>query len=228
MTTIRWSRVHIDSTHELLLDAEGVSLIAGDDVQRWTIGDLTDGAANAVILSDMGLDVLAEVSALASDLELIDAIDTTPAPERRRHERIYGGGRGGTWTVWFFGHRVRFSARELEGTREATLEELVKDGLPEGFDDICGEEQATRILTAARDLAPLECMCGTGCQTPDQHGSMRRLSSARDPRAPYDVTAEVVRCEVCQRWWTFEERGDSHYGYQRNMKQFIPARSQGT
>ncbi len=223
MTEIHWRRVHHDSTHELSLGADGAAYMAKAQITRWTMEELGEGVANAVILSEMGLEVLAQVLALKDNLDAMAIINLERPPSQPNHKRVFGGGRGGTWVVWIFGRSARFSARGFVGNEDRSFVRLLEDGLPEGFEEVCGAEVASKIIEAARELSPLECMCGTGCETPDQHGDLRRLSSARDPRAPYDVTAAVLRCEVCERWWTFDERGDSHYGYQQSLTQFIPS-----
>ena len=49
MTEIHWRRVHHDSTHELSLGADGAAYMAKAQITRWTMEDLGEGVANAVI-----------------------------------------------------------------------------------------------------------------------------------------------------------------------------------
>ena len=222
MPPLEWNQRYSTPPCQLTLTSSGARFASGEAVTEWTMAALDDATPQATIRDHLGLEVLVQVLGVKDAFDRLDEIEQERPPERPRHPRIFGGGRGGTWTAWIFARRVRFSARGIDGVQEMSFEELIADGVPQDFTSICGADIADTIKKAARELAPLECMCGTGCETPEQHGDLHRLSSARDPRAPYDVTADLVECVVCSRWWTFSERGDSHYSYTRSLSQFIP------
>ena len=69
-------------------------------------------------------------------------------------------------------------------------------------------------------VASFSCLCETGAQTPEQHGSFESIDRRAHPFAPMDVTAVVGRCQVCKRGWTFEASGDSHYSYSYEVHAF--------
>ncbi|MGZ3420783.1 MAG: hypothetical protein ACXVEF_39295 [Polyangiales bacterium] len=138
---------------------------------------------------------------------------------RKSVRRQFGGGRGATWWAFIQGRVLTFrDVREPEA-RELTLEELVERGLPASSAEIAGE-QAAAMIESARALVDLPCMCGTGAETPEQHGTIWTMVSRADFSAPIDCTVTVGRCKVCGRGWTFEAAGDSMYSYHYRVERF--------
>lgn len=179
-----------------------------DGGEQWF--SLPEGAAAfldcATATSDVDVDRVAEVLATARHGPLDRAPDPTGRPQV---PRIFGfGGRGSTAPgAWIFGREVRFSALSYSDHR---FDALLADGLPAGHG--LAAETARALLDAVGALAPLPCPCGTGAQTPSQHGEIEILAGPlQHPRAPVTHQASVGRCRVCGRCRIFTESGDIHY-----------------
>lgn len=204
--------------------------ISGSSV-RWTNGEraLTCEAselyASAIwqeLLDAFGVETAAEALAVSKHPDEVARACVEPAPRRPRHPRVFGGKRGDSWVAWIFGRKVRLSANALPHMDDVVFEEVLERGLPEAFMQECGPEVTASLMQAITDLAPLACMCGTGAETSQQHGQTRTLARAREPRSMVEYSATCARCEVCSRWWTFVERGDSHYSYSYSVSLFRP------
>ena len=98
---------------------------------------------------------------------------------------------------------------------------VARDGLGEHRERL-GEALSDAVERAARQLAPLPCFCGTGCQRLHEHDALTRLIYRQHPHAAVDHSATTAWCRVCYRWWTYEESGDSRYRYFYNVRQFDP------
>jgi hypothetical protein len=201
-----------------------VRMTKGSELSACEVGELRGDALFMGIMEAFGAATVAEVIAAGENPEEASRACAEPVPRRPHHRRVFGGGRGGSWVAWVFGKQVRLSADALDDRPDLSFEHLLERGLPEAFVEEAGAEQAAAIMAAVRELAPLECMCGTGAETMSQHGSIVSLSSVQEPRDIMEHVASTGRCSVCSRWWTFVSRGDSHYSYSYRVSQFDPTR----
>lgn len=132
-----------------------------------------------------------------------------PRPHVRR---IFSFGRGDPRCVWIDGRTVRTLAEERK-VPDMDFETFLRDGYPPDVVAILGEETVASVTDAVRQLAPLSCMCGSGADTPEQHGTIVTLASGQNPDAPIDDRITIGVCSVCGQTWRFRETGDTHYSY---------------
>lgn len=211
----------------LTLCGDRVELEQGEQRQAHSGDAVLEGALDDAILRAFGVEALAEVSAVLRHLRLPDEqrvqpTDATALEGRPRFHRPFGRtGRGVVSPlVWFFGRSVAIDVPG-QGRTTRTLGDVARDGFDDATTSALGEELAEQVLVAARQLDPLPCMCGTGCERPHDHDAFASLARKVDPRAPIDVNATTGRCRVCGRWWTFYEAGDSHYSYRYRVSQLL-------
>jgi hypothetical protein len=119
--------------------------------------------------------------------------------------RIFSFGRGDPRCVWIFGKRVSATADELR--HDATFEQFLADGFPAALAEKLGAATVASVRDAVEALAPLACMCDTGAQTVDQHGTVTCSKSEQE----FMTLILTGQCTVCGRRWRFEESGDPYY-----------------
>jgi hypothetical protein len=156
------------------------------------------------------VDLIALVEARA--LEKLGGVvppDPPPLPPRPQVPRVFSFGRGDPRCVWIFGRQVSASADGLSG--DASFEDFLVHGFPPDIAAKLGAECVARVTAAVSSLAPLPCMCETGAETVEQHGTIEHLASADNPESYVDDRASCGRCRVCGRIWTFEVSGDPYY-----------------
>ena len=165
---------------------------------------------------DIPFVVAVEVLGMIEESIYIPIPEYEPFPNKHPWvPRIFGGGRGASWTVWLFGRKLRCSVRTSSEVTlpDMTFEEFLDKGFPEEIKDKIEEQQLSLIISAVRRLLPLSCMCSSGANTVQQHGSIRRIVRKKNPLAPIDHSVTIGRCGHCGRGWSFEEMDDSHYSY---------------
>ena len=214
------------SPHKVRLSVRGgvVRMTKGRDSWSCEVSELRGNALFGRIIESFDVQTAAQVLAAGKHPDEASSACTEPVPKRPHHTRLFSSGRGGTWTAWFFGREVRLRAEAFDEWPDLSFEHLLEHGLPEAFVEEAGVEGAEKIMAAVRELAPLECMCGTGADTMRQHGTIVHMSQVQEPRAMMEHHASVGRCTVCDRWWTFVERGDSRYSYSYRVTPFDPTR----
>lgn len=178
-----------------------------------------EGALTDRIVAEFDLMTAAELLGLLRYARLppeqrVTPTDHSPLVGRPRYARPFGESERGALgnMVWLFGRRVAIDVRGQPRV-ERTLQDVVARGFDEPTRAALGHALAEQTLDAARKLAPLPCLCGTGCRRPMEHDAFFQLSRLQHPSAPVDDVATSGPCRVCGRWWTFRESGDSHYGY---------------
>jgi hypothetical protein len=123
--------------------------------------------------------------------------------------------------VWLHGRNVIISPVEQPRTVQR-MADVSRDGLSAEHRQALGDVHADAAEKAVRALDPMPCMCGTGCLTPNEHGTLQMLSRCTVPDIPVDQVAQTGRCTTCGRWWTFEEISAFRYAPQRHIRQLEP------
>jgi hypothetical protein len=134
--------------------------------------------------------------------------------------RIFTPGRGSGGCVWILGRTVRTMSVAPTRVPDVTFEELLRVGYPSDVADALGAAIVEEVTAAVTRLVPLRCMCNTGAETPDQHGTIVTLAAGQNPDAPIDDRTTIGYCSVCGRGWMFNECGDSHYSYRYSVEPF--------
>ncbi|MFT5684095.1 MAG: hypothetical protein ACI8RZ_005036 [Myxococcota bacterium] len=183
--------------------------------------DFLSGTHNSAILTIFDLMTFVEVRAVLTNARRPEAQQhpALPDPPVGRPQIPWDSFHNDQGRVWIFGRRV---AVDVSGQSrvELPLSEAA-DGM-EPFGEALGEALVDDVVQATRQLDPLPCFCGTGCQRSHQHDALTSITRSQHPHAPIDHHATVYRCRVCSRWWTYQETGDSHYSYNYQVRQFTP------
>lgn len=223
MSKIEWRNAHW--ALELSMSGDVVTLRGEGEPTVVSGESALEGALTDAIIAGFDLVTAAELLGLLRYARLpaeqrVTPNDDTPLEGRPRYTRpLGGGGRGVVASMaWLFGRRVAIDAPGQERV-ERTLDDVVAHGFDDASRAALGNELAEQTRDAARRLAPLPCLCGTGCQRPMEHDAFFQLTRLQHPSAPIDDHASTGLCRVCGRWWTFRESGDSHYGYQYEQRQ---------
>jgi len=206
---IRWNR----GETTLTIDAETATLRRADGSEESASATaVATGEWDALLFDAMDQEVVAEARAVAAHHDAFVAALALPPVERRpRFSRRLSG--RPDWVVWFWGREVQIRVPDVKDDLRVSMSEIVADGLPETVAALPAETRA-RVVQAAVALSPLPCMCGTGCDTPEQHGSIERLGPAiQHPNAPTVATIGVGACTVCGRLHRYHRSGDSHYSF---------------
>ncbi len=222
-TRFEWKQPYTQPPGLLVLQASGVTLTRGDDVQRVCAAEFAAGALNDEVLAAFDFRTLVEALALALPASVALLERGVPAANvgRPRVPRVFGGGCGAAWVVFILGRRV--SGRALDQPFDISFEELLQLGLPAAASACLGEEQVATITRAVQQLTPLPCMCDTGCETQDQHGRTTSLIRRDHPHANVEFHVTVAQCDVCGSLWSFQVTGDSHYSYQCDARRIVSA-----
>jgi hypothetical protein len=222
-TRFEWKQPYTQPPGLLVLEARGLTLSRGDDVQRVSVAEFAAGALNDEVLAAFDFRTLVEALALSLPASAALQGHRVPAANvgRPRVPRVYGGGRGAAWVVFILGRRV--SGRALDQPFDLSFEDLLQHGFPAEVTACLGEEQVTTITRAVWQLTPLPCMCDTGCETQDQHGRTTSLLRRDHPHANVEFHVTVSQCDVCGSLWSWEVTGDSHYSYQCDARRIISA-----
>jgi hypothetical protein len=212
------------SGHRLSIEADTVRLLPS---QETCSGDqFLAGTLNERVLSTFDLMTLTEALALLTAARLPDA----QRPPQAENTAL----RGRPWfardeafsdasgKVWFFGRTLAVDAKGQPRV-EVPLAVVACDGLAECRSRLSAE-LADAVEQAARQLVPMPCLCGTGCQRPHEHDALTSLVRRQHPHAPIDYSVTVYWCRVCARWWTYMAVGDSHYSYSYTVRQCHPGR----
>lgn len=215
----------IDDTH-VTIAKEGQD----NDVDRsapplhtWTRDAfLTDRALHTQVEQLFDYVVLARARAVVMEPTLDPPFtpthDVPSIQGRPQIQRVHSSGRGGGWCVWILGRKVRFSLREHK-VDDQPFETILASGLPHSVQEGLPAEICEQVLAGVQALSPLPCMCGTGCETTDQHGSFRTFVYGNG-NGPVEMNVQVGRCTVCGRGWSFREEGDSHYSFHYDVQPF--------
>ena len=130
-------------------------------------------------------------------------------------------GRGAsTYNIWLRGRQLTIDVRD-QPRLEITFQTFLSVGFSEASAALIGS-RASEIIDAVRQLELLPCFCGTGAETPEQHGNLKTLVSRQHPQASCEHLVTVGRCAVCGRGWIFIKSGDSHYSYSFQVRAFPP------
>ena len=183
-----------------------------------------EGALNERVLSIFGLMTLTEALALLTEARLPAEQRPPPAETaslagrpRFVRDEAFSDASG---RVWFFGRTLAVDAKGRPRVA-LPLAAVASDGLGV-LRATLSAALADVVEEAARQLLPLPCLCGTGCQRLHEHDALVSLIRRQHPHAPIDISATVAWCRVCARWWTYEAAGDSHYSYHYTVRQFQP------
>jgi len=208
--------------HRLSIEADTVLLLPSQETCSGAA--FLQGALNERVLSIFKLMTLTEALALLTEARLPAEqrpmpAETTSLDGRPRFVRdeAFADASG---LVWFFGRTLAVDARG-QARVELPLGAVARDGLGT-LRAALSTELADAVEQAAQQLAPLPCLCGTGCQRLHEHDALVSLVRRQHPHAPIDHSATVAWCRVCGRWWTYEEAGDAHYSYHYTVRQFQP------
>lgn len=210
------------SGHRLSIEADTVLLQPSKETCS---GDaFLEGALNERVLSIFNLMVLTEALALLTEARLPAEQRSPPAETTALRGRPWfvrdEAFSDASGMVWFFGRTLAVDARGHPRV-ELPLGAVARAGLGT-LRATLSPELAAAVEQAAQLLAPLPCLCGTGCQRLHEHDALVSLVRRQHPHAPIDHSATVAWCRVCARWWTYEEAGDSHYSYHYTVRQFRP------
>lgn len=223
VSTIEWRSAH--RTLELSIRDTVVTLRDDGESAAVSGDEALDGALTETVVARFGLMTAAELLGLLRYARLpteerVTPTEPAPLTHRPRYTRPFGGGGRGAVAsmVWLFGRRVIVDVPG-QGRVERALADVVACGFDEPTRAALGEALAQQTLDAARQLAPLPCLCGTGCRRPEEHDAFATLIRLQHPTAPIDDYASSGVCRVCGRWWTFRESGDSHYSYHYEQRQ---------
>ncbi|MCA9536372.1 MAG: hypothetical protein KC593_21970 [Myxococcales bacterium] len=216
-----WSQRYATPPSHLVVAGEELRLTRGERVQTVSLAAFATGALHEEVLAAFDFQTLVEALALA----LPDAAplrrDGAPEGERGRSStpRVFGGGRGSSGVVFILGRRV--SGHALEHRFDLSFEEFLRDGLLPAAASAIGADDLEKVRSAVRQLSALDCMCDTGCETPEQHGGLVSLIRRDHPAATVDFNVTVARCQVCGGLWSFQSVGDSHYSYEYTVRRVV-------
>jgi hypothetical protein len=204
--------------------AEAITLRSSSgEPQACTPNELVAGALQTPIVEQMSLQVLAEALALSRYPEDVRAHPPLAGEDLRglpSPDRVFGGRRGQSYVVWIWGRAVQIRVDSQKDDLHDTLAAIAERGIPAPYREGLPEATVEQVTRAARELAPLSCMCHTYARRTEEHGSIHTLVRIDHPFAPIEDYAEVGYCTVCYRWWTFETSGDSYYSYNYEASRF--------
>ncbi len=113
--------------------------------------------------------------------------------------------RGDPSCTWILGRVVRTAGRD-----DTSFEDF-----------LANDHELADVRSAVEQLARLPCMCGTGAETVEQHGTIQVLAGGQNPDAPVDDVTQIGFCTRCHRGWEFNACGDSHYSYTYDVRPFV-------
>lgn len=220
-TRFEWTYPMSPPPAHLVMDVGGLTFTRGDHVQRVGLAEFSGGALHDPIVDAFDFPTLVEALALAlpSSKALLEGGVPSDPLHRPKVVRVHGGGRGAAWVVFLLGRTV--SGRALGEPFVLSFDDLLARGLPSSVASVIGTETAAAVTHAVEQLAPLPCMCDTGCETQDQHGTTTSLLRRENPHAACEFHVSVAQCSVCQRLWSFQMVGDSHYSYQCSARPVV-------
>jgi hypothetical protein len=210
-------------------DSHATYLKEGEAPQNYTTKQLQEEKGLlGKLLKGFEFEAQLEVEAVLQE-ESLPLEQRTPAPNislqgRSSVSRYFSDnmGRGASnYNVWIMGREAWI---DVKGQARLTLalSELAKGKLPGAQGSVLGFA-ANELFDAAQKLSPLPCFCGTGAETPEQHGTIDEIISSRQhPDATCDHLVTIGRCSVCYRGYTFTKSGDSHYSYSFYVRDFPP------
>ncbi len=133
-----------------------------------------------------------------------------------------GRGSVGNYNIWLMGREAWIDVKG-QPRLVMSLSEMAKGKFPSAQRAVLGS-MTNLLIDIAQKLDPLPCLCGTGAETPEQHGTIESIISHRQhPNAPIEHVVTIGRCTVCHRGYTFTKSGDSHYSYSFYVREFPPA-----
>jgi len=228
-----WNKHYQDTQHILGIENDqivwkSISPDATISIRKCSGEDFLDGDLQDEVRDIFEVGTLSEAIAVLRFSRLPEEQKFQPTNHsslkgRPQYKRFFGENTRGVHTsnVWFFGRKV---AVDIVGKARETLslQELSQKGLSAVHRQALGDKWSDIIEQAAQDLAPLPCMCGTGCREPEEHGSLQVLSRCRVPNIPVDHDVCTCRCKVCGRWWTFERISAFRYTPEYKVYPFEP------
>ena len=172
------------------------------------LDELIAGTLDKELIEKLNLVPFTEAIARAVLARDHRTLSNEPIAYRPSAKRIFGGGRGGSWVVWIFGRTVRVGGGH---DYDESFETFFAKGFPPAIAEAIGPAGVAEVRAGVLTLAPYECMCDSGADTPSQHGTYEIFAYKTDPRATVECNAKSGRCTVCNRGWTWTEDGDPSY-----------------
>ena len=185
--------------------------------------DYLDGVLFEYVVRNFSFPIAVEIcGTIKAKPKALSGTQNSKTVRKPYFERIFGGGRGALWVVWLFGKNIRTSVRTPNNLTipDMSFAEFLENGFPQEYQTVIGAEEMQKIALAVKKLSPLSCMCSTGAKTPWQHGSIDVFLRRQHPFAPIEHSIELGRCTICNKSWSFEESGDSHYSYHYRVRPF--------
>jgi len=207
----------------ITLDTQHVTIYMESGHEQVCVVEFIEGRLFELVVREFSFLFAVEICAMITE----KMYDYVPEPVlyddfRKAVPHCFGGGRGASWTVWFFGKTIRISAYTSDWVQipDMTFEDYLESGFPLDVQHVIGEDNIERINSAVRELVSLSCMCDTGVERPHEHGTLRHIVRRQHPFAPIDSAIKVVQCTICGQRWSFGEAGDSHYSYMYSVRRF--------